>query len=267
MQSSFHLVLLVLCAIYCGMCTFNNSGINGSRKDSTTQDIATQADVNNPIEKDFSIVYDSHGEQGMDIEVSAECQSNPQGFVCHFAPDDSIGESGLCVNQNFVRERYCFNDAPCNPQSGLCLPNNGCQSCSDCNGVCTAFVDSLGSLLTCCTGQTKNGSGIGTTACTTGDQCRSGICTGAGNCFENCQQISPDPCPAGSRCGTVVIKVGPVEQTVNGCVLFQPEAGITKDSGVHDSSNPDMNKDSQMTLDHDSSIDNAIPDAELLPRN
>ena len=114
----------------------------------------------------------------------------PTGNVC--LEDDRFGQSGSCSGSSFSRGRYCFAEAPC--QGGFCFAGCGvpcgaagsCASSGCASGkVCTVL---LSPAVRCCcvTPSPDNGTQGAGDACTRNEDCKSGLCTAAGNCLEPC---------------------------------------------------------------------------------
>jgi hypothetical protein len=247
-------------------CVFDPTGLaagDGPRTDRARHDLAS-------VDKKADTRVDSARDLGPDLApdfgtVDDACYDKTAkkvitGPACKFETGDTVGQSGRCSGGKFSRIRYCFSSAPCDPSYnvGLCVPGGGCTPCKSSvqctafasdsgeSGTCVGFSTTTGSYLEkCCAGASLNGPGLARTACTSGDECKTGICLTAGFCFEACD-LSVPLCAAGQVCTNVQLTLGTQSFSTFGCVLAPAEAGPA-DLGL-DSTSP--SPDAPVPADH-----------------
>lgn len=154
----------------------------------------------------------------------AACTSPNPSFVGDAGVEDLAGRSCArsCPNRSVCTDGYC---APPTPVVGTqigerCDANGGAQqlqcSASLAAGLsCEPFVDPAShEVRWYC--DNSVGSGRAGAHCTRGSECRSGVCSAGGTCFEACQQ-SQDCALAGLICRAVMIAVEGLALTAKSC--------------------------------------------------
>jgi hypothetical protein len=234
--------LLMVGAVSLGACVFDSEGLDPGTGDGA-------------VDLPDTSLPDMGPDTASDTKPTPICKKvpPPAGNVCS---GDQIGESGTCQSGAFVRSRYCFTTAPC--QGGTCFPQcTGNCLLTPCGSgeICTALFAgaTLADVKYCCvTPSSKNGSKDATSSCTKNEECTSGLCNQAGNCFEPCANSSQ--CPSPLVCSAVRVKEGQLEFDLTGCVAGSKDAG--PEAG------PDAGPDAGPEAGVDSAVDSAPADAQ-----
>jgi len=130
----------------------------------------------------------------------------------------------ICTPENgtpmFLNERACPEDTSC--QDGICWPTGPRCGETRCPAgkVCSIFVDperpdALG--LFCIA---PVGGIAGTTACTSNNQCQSGICLGRGEstfCYLSCEKERECPLASGFKCKKLNLTINGIQGQAKGC--------------------------------------------------
>ncbi len=219
------------------------------------------------LNSDAYVPHDSYRETTLDLEIDQGrdqgrdllpdqsldmgnvCVDNPQSAVCALqGVQDKVGLTGVCQQGQFIPTRSCFTEAPC--RRGICILTDTCVPCPSpsCEGVCTIFHQEQGG---CCVTAGDNGEGTGADLCEHGVQCKSGLCTLDGNCFQACQP-STAGCPEGTVCGTVMVTFANRSTSIyTGCKR------LVMDAGAPDQRPSDANQGDAVGADANSTDANA----------
>jgi len=186
-------LLALACAISLGGCVFDSHGL---RNDATVP-----ADSARDASSDLA--QDQGGDLSPDLlpDLGNVCSEEPSSAVCFFDHLDQAGTTGYCEDGRFVAVRRCYPQAPCT--RGICNLAADCVPCPSlpCEGTCTVFFKEQGG---CCVSAYSAGEGAGADLCEEGSQCRSGLCTLDGNCFQACEP-GEGQCPGSTSCARVQI--------------------------------------------------------------
>jgi hypothetical protein len=184
---------------------------------------------------------------------SNPCEPPQTGNVCRFeSQTDVVGQAGTCKGNVFDETspylRNCFSVAACNEDTGQCQPlcSADCpkQACPQ-GQVCTLFFVGQTGHRCCVTPNPLNGAKVATDSCQSNTDCKSGLCTLEGNCFEPCV----GQCEGGLVCGLVVVREGDKEMTVYGCKKPTPEAGA--DAGLDSGPDAQVGDDAALEVGPD----------------
>ncbi len=226
-----------------------------------------------PHDSSPATMLDLELDQGMDLQPDQSldmgnvCVDNPQSAVCALQSiQDQVGLTGVCEQGQFIPTRSCFTEAPC--QRGICILTDTCVPCPSpsCEGICTVFHREQGG---CCVTAGDNDEGTGADLCEHGVQCKSGLCTLDGNCFQACQPATAS-CPEGTACGTVLVTFANRSTSIyTGCKRLMMDAGAPDqrptDASMSDQGLTDANQGDAIEADANasdaSSADASVTDA------
>jgi hypothetical protein len=176
-----------------------------------------------------------------DPSVGSRCVSScgnsldcPASFTCY----DFVGAKMCISSQLFSNASFATSNGGACTQGGDCHSNYCAETTNTCVDTCSENTDCAGGAcmwgelvpdlyLNACDGPAGNGTNG--SACNADDQCRSGVCYGAGTCGDLCGSTAD--CPNGNTCGLVNYSVCTVEFI--DCFQWAPNFVKACVQGVH----------------------------------